>query len=45
MYVKSKLILVHLEIVLVSAQDRSTVCTECTIGMKIILDGPDGTPR
>jgi hypothetical protein len=33
----------HLE--LVSVQDRTTVCTKCTIGSEIILDAPDGTPR
>jgi hypothetical protein len=43
MYVKWKLVSVHLEIVLVSAQDRCMVCAECTSGMKIILDTPDGT--
>jgi hypothetical protein len=32
------LILVRLEIVLVSAQDRCTVCTEHTIGIEIVLD-------
>jgi hypothetical protein len=26
-------------------QDRWAVCVECTIGMEIILDPPDGTPR
>jgi hypothetical protein len=26
-------------------QDQCTVCTERTIGSKIILDAPDGTPR
>jgi hypothetical protein len=26
-------------------QDRSVVCVECTIGSKIVLDAPDGTPR
>ena len=31
------LVSVHLEIVLVSTQDRSTVCAECTIGSKINL--------
>ena len=41
---KSKLISVHLEIVLISAQDRCMVCTECTMGMEIILGTPDGTP-
>ena len=40
-----KLVLVHLEVVLVSAQDRCTVCADCTTGMKIILGTPDGTPR
>ena len=38
-------ILVNLEIVLVLVQDRCTVCAECTIGSKIILDAPDRTPR
>jgi hypothetical protein len=26
-------------------QDRCTVCAEHTIGLKIVLDAPDGTPR
>jgi hypothetical protein len=39
------LVLVHLEIVLVSVQDRCTVCAKHTIGLEIILDAPDGTPR
>ena len=26
-------------------QDRCTVCTERTIGLEIILDAPNGTPR
>ena len=39
------LILVHLEIALVSMHDRCTVCAKRTIGSKIILDAPDGTPR
>jgi hypothetical protein len=39
------LILVHLEIELVSVQDRCTVCNEHTIGIEIILDALDGTPR
>jgi hypothetical protein len=30
---------------LILTQDRCTVCIECTIGSKIILDAPDGTPR
>jgi hypothetical protein len=35
-----KLVSVHLEIVLILTQDRSTVCDERTIGLKIILDAP-----
>jgi hypothetical protein len=31
--------------VLVSVQDRCTVCAERTIALEIILDTPDGTPR
>jgi hypothetical protein len=45
MRLKWKLILIHLEIVLVLTQDRCTVCAEHTIGSEIILDAPDGTPR
>jgi hypothetical protein len=40
MYIKWLLVSVHLKIVLVSVQDRCTVCTECTIGIKIILTHP-----
>jgi hypothetical protein len=40
-----ELILVHLEIVVILTQVGCTVCTECTIGTKIILDAPDGIPR
>jgi hypothetical protein len=32
--VKWNLVLVHLEIVLILAQDRCTVCAECATGMK-----------
>jgi hypothetical protein len=39
------LVLVHLEVVLVSAKDSCTVCASRTIGLEIILDAPDGTPR
>jgi hypothetical protein len=35
---------VHLETVLVSEQDRCTVCAKCTIGSEIVLDAPVGTP-
>jgi hypothetical protein len=45
MYVKWKLVLVRLGIVLVSVQDMYMVCAKCTIGLEIILDTPDGTPR
>jgi hypothetical protein len=38
------LILVPLEIVLVSVQDRCTVCVKYTVGSEIVLDVPDGTP-
>jgi hypothetical protein len=39
------LISVHLETVLVSVQDRCTVCAKHTIGSEIILDAPDGAAR
>ena len=32
------LVLVHLEIVLVSVQDRPTVCAKCTIGLDIVFN-------
>ena len=35
---------VHLEVVLVLAQDSCMVCDECSLGMEIILGTPDGTP-
>ena len=38
-------VLVHLEIVLVSVQDRCIICVKRTIGSEIILDAPNGTPR
>jgi hypothetical protein len=38
--VKWNLISIHLEIVVVSVQDRCTVCAKRTIGSKIILDAP-----
>jgi hypothetical protein len=34
-----------LETVLVSVQDRRTVCAKRTIGLEIILDAADYTPR
>jgi hypothetical protein len=39
------LVLVCLEIVLVSVQDRSTVCTKGTTGLKFDLDALNDTPR
>jgi hypothetical protein len=39
------LLLVHLKIVLLSVQDRYTICAKHTVGSKIILGAPDGTPR
>jgi hypothetical protein len=45
MWVMWNLVLVHLEIVLVSVQDRCTVCAKHTVGSEIILDAPDDTPR
>jgi hypothetical protein len=37
-----KLVLVHLEIVLILTQDRCMVCAERTIGIQIVLGAPDG---
>jgi hypothetical protein len=42
---KWKLILVHLEVMLILTQDSYMVCAECTIGSEIVLDAPDGTSR
>ena len=30
---------------LILMQDKCTVCVERTIGLDIVLDAPDGTPR
>ena len=38
--VMSNLVLVRLEMVLVSVQDRCVVCAKRTIGPEIILDAP-----
>jgi hypothetical protein len=35
----------RLETVLVSVQDRCTVCPKHTIGSEIVLDAPNGTPK
>ena len=42
-WVKCELILLSLETVLISAQDRCTVCTKCSTGMEIILAVREGT--
>ena len=39
-FAKWKLVSVRMEIVLISAQHRYTVCAECTMGMEIILAAP-----
>ena len=39
------LVSVRLEMVLVLVQDRCMVCAKYTIGLEIIFDTPDGTPR
>ena len=43
MWVKWKIILFHLETVLILVQNRCMVCAECTTGMEILLGIPDGT--
>jgi RNAse (barnase) inhibitor barstar len=45
MWVMSNLVSVCLEIVLVSLQDRCTVCAKRTIDLEIVLDEANGTPR
>jgi hypothetical protein len=40
-----KLVSVCLKIVLILTHDRCMVCAELTIGMEIIFDTTDGTPR
>jgi hypothetical protein len=42
---KWKHVSVCLEIVLISMQDSCSVCADRIIGIEIILDAPDGTPR
>ena len=38
------LVLVRLDTVLVSVQDRCSVCAKHAIGSEIILDAPNGAP-
>jgi hypothetical protein len=45
MWVRWNLVLVHLETVFVSVQDRCTVCAKPTIGSEIILDALGGSSR
>jgi hypothetical protein len=45
MWVMWNLVSVRSETLLVSVQDRCTVCAKCTLGSEIVLDAPDGTPR
>ena len=44
-WVMSNLVLIRLDMVLVSVQDRCTVCAKHSIGLEIVLDAPDGTPK
>jgi hypothetical protein len=44
-WVKWNLTSFCLDTMLVSVQDRCTVCTKRTIGLEIILDALDGSPR
>ena len=44
-WVMSNLVSIRLDTLLVSVQDRCTVCAKHTIGSEIVLDAPDGTPR
>jgi hypothetical protein len=44
-WVMWNLVSIYFEIVLASVQDSCTVCTKCTIGIEIILDTLEGTPR
>jgi hypothetical protein len=39
------LVSIHLETAVLSVQDRCTVCAKRTIGIEIVLDVADGTPR
>jgi hypothetical protein len=39
------LVMVCLEMVLILTQDICMVCAERTMGLEIVFDAPDGTPR
>jgi hypothetical protein len=45
MRLKWKLVLIRSKIVLILTEDRCTVCAKRIIGLEIILDVPNGTPR
>jgi hypothetical protein len=45
MYAKWKLVYLYFEVVLVSTQDRCTVCDKHTMHLEIIFGTPVGTPR
>jgi hypothetical protein len=45
MSLKWKLVSIHLEIVLILTQDRSTVWAKRTVGSEIVLDATDRNPR
>jgi hypothetical protein len=45
MWVMVNLALVCLETELVLVQNRCMVCVQRTVGLEIVLDAPDGTPR
>ena len=42
---KWKLVLVDFEIVLISTQDRCTICAKRAIVSEVMLGASDGTPR
>ena len=44
-WVMSNLVSICLETVLVSVQDRCTICAKRSVGLGIVLDTPNGTPR
>ena len=44
-WVMLNLVLICVDMVLVSVQGRCTVCAKHTIGLEIVLDAPDGTPK
>jgi hypothetical protein len=44
-WVMWNLVAVYLQTMLVSMQYRCTFCVEHTIGLEIVLDAPDDTPR